>query len=628
MKKKLSLIVMLTLLACMILTGCTNPLEKFKKGSTDDTEVSTEEVDTRVTVIGTGIYTARDEVTIDDIISVDDSVAGSVVQEAILDSTGQIVNSLDTTIIGDYTVTIIVEFIEGDEWSATYDYTVESFGADEEATAAYTNVDGHNTVTSNNSTIITVVYSESGCWMMDDDLNIIGSGNNIDGSYLGVSEYEKSTLSTTDGKVYVYYGDVDTAVADVMSSVIHLQDDSSSVTDEDESDTDDASQDDMASYGNAIIDSIYTGMSSSYAGTLYSLDGTRVDVYEVYANFDYSLLTGTGDDTRAFPIGYVLQNYDANNVFYITEAQSFDVLGLSNIDIADDVSEDDLKTAVTDYFVTNGIPYYEEAYSFDTLQNTFLAGEYTGSESDDVNEVDVSSDTEEETEEKEVVSAKQTYQAKYPEVYEWPADSNGTRYSRWNYVIDSDTTFTSTIIFKDGTQMVSGNQDEDDDTSIDFSSDDYSYGTADVDGDSSAMQILVTTAGTYYIDNENMSDVIINTASSTSSVTVLSYNGNKYYIETSNSSKIDTYKETCIYSTNDMSSLDYSINSEDTKAAVTELGRIVPYTITYTDFDDATQTKGYMAVYTIDNDYLVIYADNMDDSTDTMIELLKTLVTK
>jgi ribosomal protein S18 len=278
--------------------------------------------------------------------------------------------------------------------------------------------------------------------------------------------------------------------------------------------------------------------------------------------------------------------------------------------------------------VTNGIPYYEEAYSFDTLQNTFLAGEYTGSESDDVNEVDVSSDTEEETEEKEVVSAKQTYQAKYPEVYEWPADSNGTRYSRWNYVIDSDTTFTSTIIFKDGTQMVSGNQDEDDDTSIDFSSDDYSYGTADVDGDSSAMQILVTTAGTYYIDNESMSDVIINTASSTSSVTVLSYNGNKYYIETSNSSKIDTYKETCIYSTNDMSSLDYSINSEDTKAAVTELGRIVPYTITYTDFDDATQTKGYMAVYTIDNDYLVIYADNMDDSTDTMIELLKTLVTK
>ena len=139
---------------------------------------------------------------------------------------------------------------------------------------------------------------------------------------------------------------------------------------------------------------------------------------------------------------------------------------------------------------------------------------------------------------------------------------------------------------------------------------------------------LVSTTGTYYVSNANRSDVTMDTAGSNNSVAKFTYNGNVYYIESVKATTITNYQKSCIYSTNDMADGNYEIKDNAAKAETTTIGKITPYTISYRDTKGNNQTKGYMAVYNINNEYLVIYSDNMDSDTSNMVSLLKDLVTK
>ena len=640
MKRKISIILILTMVVSMLLTGCSNPLDKFKK---DEDEVSTEiiEENTNVTLTGTGSYMVGDIVTVDDVISIDESVAGNVTNKVFLSDTGSLLEQLDTSEAGEFTVNVVVEFIDAEGWQSQYTYVVEepesklpdnvkaNFESADDigvyGELSIVNKDGWQYQEDTVTLTVGDVEIKPGVYYYD-------TANSSDIGYAYIREYAsmdetkdvlRSELSTLFGLTLMSTTSPE-SIEELEKSDIEIDTESSDIW-------------------NNFIGPMVTEEELDIPGTtLYGVDGTTYNSAVTAVYLDLSFMN---EEYQHVLYAYK-QYFNINDKIYeITyfgdkeeEDYNIDEEDITFVDVtADIIAEGGLKEHLTKVYSSNP-SLAESAYkrlvtnslsSVDMLSDAVIVGTYE-KESNEERVEDNTVSVDAEAEEEETVSGmvgnvKPTYQSKHPELYTWP--ESDTKYRKWIYVIGEGVTYTGSIILPDGTVLSTENGD-----SVDSSNGGAVTGGGSDNGntsyDNETVVSLVSNYGTYYVSNSNMTSVLIDTANSSSSVAVLSYNNNKYYIETARAANISNYQQNCIYSTSTMSNGSFEVEAVDSKAVTTSVGRIVPYTISYTDFNNKKQTKGYMAVYNINNDYLVIYADNMDADTSTMVELLSGLVSK
>lgn len=634
MKRKISIILILTMVASMVLTGCTNPLDKFKKG---DEEAPTEivEENSNVTLTGAGTYYVGDIVTIDDVISIDESVAGNVTNKVFLSDTGSLLEQLDTTVAGEFTVNIVVEFIDAEGWQTQYTYIVE-----EPESKLPDNVKANFDNATDICTYGSLSIVNKDGWEYQKDIVT----TTINGVEIKPGIYYYDTANKSDiGHAYIReYSSMEEAnsvlqseLVEVFAWTLSFTTSAESIEDFENSDVEvDTESNTMWS---DFLSSVIVEEETSITGsTLYDVNGTvySSNVTAVYLDLSfmkeeynkvlYAYKQYFNVDGKIYEITYYGDKEDVED--------TLDESDITQVDItAGVVAEGGLKEQFTKVYTANPL-MSDIAYktlvmnplsNLDVLSDVVIIGTYEKEavvEETTDNKIEVEAGAKEETVSGMVGNVKPTYQSKYPELYTWP--ESDTKYRKWVYVIGEGVTYTGSIILPDGTVLSTENGD-----TIDSSNGSTSNGGS-TQANNSVVVSLMSSYGTYFVSNKDKQEAIIDTANSSSSVAVVSYNNNKYYIETARAATITNYQQNCIYSTAGMKDGSYVVESVDSKAVTTEIGKIVPYTISYTDYNYKKQEKGYMAVYNINNDYLVIYADNPDADTSTMIELLSKLISK
>lgn len=642
MKKRACKIAALMVATSLLMTGCSNPLDKFKKDDTPVQETETVE-QPNVSVTDVTEYNKGDTVLPTDLVSYGADVA--VTNVAILGTDGSLLDSLDTSAAGEYTVNIVVEMADGNNFTTEYNYTVLGVQADKEAEEIYQKSTSKVTIAGKNNSMLTVT--------VDGDGDSIGQYNYTEdpstGSFSISTDSDKeanaATVALSDGyglsiaPVTSKY-----SVDDAVQTLTGMLSIAASNTSEEEQK--------YIEYVTTFLQNMVEDAGSTSDGTmLHSLDGTQSTVYKANVKIKYSYLTGNTEDDKVIPVGYSIVNTledGTEEIFNVTMNYPEDIpYGIDVVADAIPTSEgEDIPTfddydaflqSVKDSFDISTVTVNDTTDSdMNMILNHVLAGALSDIKHEDNIDEDFGVDatntetveessTEEPTESGVVGKAKPTYQSKYPDLYKWP--ESDTKYRRWCYVVHDDNTYTNTVINSDGTFSESGKEevmsgaDSGNSGGNNTTSDAGSY-------DNTVSLALVSTTGTYYVSNASRSDVTMDTAGSNNSVAKFTYNGNVYYIESVKSTTITNYQKSCIYSTNDMADGNYEIKGDTVRATATTIGKITPYTISYRDINGNNQTKGYMAVYNINNEYLVIYADNMDSDANTMVTLLKDLVTK
>ena len=642
MKKRACKIAALMVATSLLMTGCSNPLDKFKKDDVPVQETETIE-QPNVSVTTVTEYNKGDTVLPTDLVSYGADVA--VTNVAILGTGGSLLDSLDTSTAGEYTVNIVVEMADGNNFTTEYTYTVLGVQPDKEASEIYQKSTSKVTLAGKNNSMLTVTVDGS-----DDSISQYNYTEDASTGSFSIStdsskEANAATVALSDGygfsiaPVTKKYSVTDTLqVLNGMFSMVA-------------SDTSEDNQKYIGYVSTFLQNMVEDAGSTTDGTTLHSLDGTKSTLYKASAKIKYSYLTGNAADNKVIPIGYYIVNTledGTEELFNVTINYPQDTP--YGIDIVADTipategeevptfaDYDGFLQSIKDSFDISTVTVNDTTSSdISLITSHVLAGSLAdikheedldkgfgvGTTNEEVLE---QASTEEPTESGAVATAKKTYQSKYPDLYKWP--ESDTKYRRWCYIVHDDNTYTNSVINPDGTFMESGKEE------VMSGTDSGNVGgnnnTSNAGDYSNAVTVsLVSTTGTYYVSNNNRSGVTMDTVGSTNSVAKFSYNGNVYYIESVKSTTITNYQKSCIYSTNDMAGGNYEIKNDTAKATTTTIGKITPYSISYVDTKGNNQTKGYMAVYNINNEYLVIYADNMDADTNNMVSLLRDLVTK
>lgn len=651
MKKRVCKIAALMVATSLLMTGCSNPLDKFKKN--DEPTLETETVEQpNVSLTNVKEYNKGDTVLPADLVSYGDDVA--VTNVAILGTDGSLLDSLDTSAAGEFTVNIVVEMADGNNFTTEYTYTVIGVPADKEAEEIYQKSKSKAVLTGKNGMALTVTVDNDGDYISQFSYTEDPETGSFSVSTESDKEANAASVTLSDG-----YG-----LALAPSSTEYNVDDALQlITGMFSIVADDASEEDQKYFGyiTTFLQNMVEDAGSTSDGTmLYSLDGTQSALNKSMIKIKYSYLTGNAEDDKVIPVGYSIVNTSedgAEEIYNVSITYPEDVPhGLDNvadvINVPMPISEDEEEETPTFDDYDDFLASLKESFDISTVTvndttdkdmdiilNHVLAGAVSdvtrddnmdeGFDTDDAEgtntEVVEESIEEEPTESGVVGKAKPTYQSKYPDLYKWP-DSE-TKYRRWCYVVHDDNTYTNSVINPDGTFMESGKDDVISGTDSGNSGGNNTVSDAG-EYNNTVSLALVSTTGTYYVSNANRSDVTMDTAGSNNSVVKFTYNGNVYYIESVKATTVTNYQKSCIYSTNDMAGGNYEIKDDAAKATTTTIGKITPYSISYVDTKGNKQTKGYMAVYNINNEYLAIYADNMDADTNNMVELLRDLVTK
>ena len=652
MKKRVCKIAALMVATSLLMTGCSNPLDKFKKN--DEPTMETETVEQpNVSVTDVKEYNVGDTVLPADLVSYGDDVA--VTNVAILGTDGSLLDSLDTSAAGEFTVNIVVEMADGNNFTTEYTYTVAGVPADKEAEEIYQKSKSKVILTGKNNTSLTITVDGDGdsisqfSYTEDPE---IGSFNYSSG---GGEEANSASVTLSDGYgLSVYPTTKKYSVSDSLQMLTGLM---YTVVPEETSEENNKYMEYVTTYLQNMVED---AGSTSDGTTLYSLDGTKATIYKSAAKIKYSYLTGNVDDDKVVPVGYSIVNTlddGTEEIFSVAMIYPTDVPhGIDNvadiINVPMTISEDEEEEVPTFDDYDAFLESVKESFDISTVTvndttdkdtelilNHVLAGAMSDVTRDDnmdegfdtdnadgTNTEVVEESIEEESTESGVVGkAKPTYQSKYPDLYKWP--ESDTKYRRWCYVVHDDNTYTNSVINPDGTFAESGKDEVMSGADSGSSGNNNTVSNAG-EYNNTVSLALVSTTGTYYVSNANRSDVTMDTAGSNNSVAKFTCNGNVYYIESVKATTITNYQKSCIYSTNDMADGNYEIKDNAAKAETTTIGKIIPYTISYRDTKGNNQTKGYMAVYNINNEYLVIYSDNMDSDTSNMVSLLKDLVTK
>jgi hypothetical protein len=663
MKKKLSLLLTICMLTSLTLSGCANPIDTIKNKINGSSSSSNEEevsgVQTSVTVIGAGEYEVGETVTIDDVISVNNDYAGSVTNKVFLDEMGSLVDTLDTSAEGSYAVSIVVEFGEEGSWSGSYSYFVNApeVTLPDELQSNITNdswatyyvqepVSGESMLSESTESNVLVSY--------DTDKVTVNEGTSssiYDSSVAGIWSLEylpdnivaEMQLNEISPFANEYSFNYMFQIIDTLAG--SFDEDYVSIEDTDDPDVK------VFGYLKKYVNSHSTVSTVNTPYSIYDTEGNAYPVSLIINEYNFGSESLTNDVAAYITVdgGRMLFKYtklDYNSFTSIDEDEDDeDEEEAPTFESYEEFSEwlDEQFAAGEDTYLSSR----ESSFSTDLesyvsqAQYAFVIGDVTtaanDSNADDnmiddtlTNDITVAEGTESiEGELVSVVDATKEglYARKYPEIYNW--EEKGTTYSRWNHLIDgtsdhSNSSYTGTIILSDGTVLFSGESDETHNvngTSSSSSNEGTAYQNIQVTS-------LVSSYNTYSVSNQNDLSITFDTARSTSSTLYLSYNGNRYTIETARASTINNYKTNCIYSTSSFLGGAFEI-AEDEYNLYTTDGIITSYNITYTNSNtNKSETKGYMSVYNLSNDYLVIYADNFDATTATMEYILQTVISE
>lgn len=651
MKKRVCKIAALLVVTSLLMTGCANPLDKFKKS--DEPTLETETVEQpNVSVTDVKEYNKGDTVLPADLVSYGNDVA--VTNVAILGTDGSLLDSLDTSAAGDYTVNIVVEMADGNNFTTEYTYTVLGIPADKEAEEIYQKSKSNVTLTGKNNTSLTITVDGDGDYISQYNYTEDPETGSFSVSTESDKESNAASIMLSDGYGLAIAPTANKySVKDALQVIMGMF----SIM------TGDASEEEQkyVGYVTTFLQNMVEDAGSTSDGTmLHSLDGTQSALYKSSVKIKYSYLTGNTADDKVIPVGYSIVNTSENGteeIYNISITYPTDLPhGIDNvadvINVPMPVSEGEEEEIPTFADYDAFLQSVKESFDISTVTvndttnkdtelilNHVLAGAMADVAHEDKMDENFSTNDvkgtntevvgeptkEEPTESGAVATAKKTYQSKYPDLYKWP--ESDTKYRRWCYVVHDGNTYTNSVINPDGTFAESGKDEVM--SGADSGNSGGSNNTTDAGNyNNTATLALVSTTGTYHVSNTNRSDVLMDTVNSTNSVAKFSCNGNVYYIESVKATTITNYQKSCIYSTNDMAGGNYEIKDDTAKSTTTTIGKITPYSISYVDTNGNKQTKGYMAVYNINNEYLVIYADNMDSDTNNMVSLLKDLVTK
>lgn len=381
--------------------------------------------------------------------------------------------------------------------------------------------------------------------------------------------------------------------------------------------------------------SIVTASSVPTDVIIYDTDGREYPVNVVQYTMDLTSLGGSSM-TYAGP-AYIEYNgsrilFDLSNAVSITVPMPWMEDGS---DVAVPASYDELvqllPTIMTDeakQALTNGRPSVNDVTAnMRSLSDNLMLGDVTHllPTQEPGSEVVEDPGAEEIPEEEGVVAdVHKSYAQQHPEIYTWPEDQ--TKYRRWVYLIDKTTQFVSTIINPDGTHTISGLTEEDDwriDTGTGEGSNPPTVPPV-VTGESYE---LTSNYATYLFSESQMDGVKFDKDNSTGGRLVLTYNGKKYYVETVRTSQIQNYVSSCLYNTDGFANGSFQVVEHSGDAQGTSIGKIIEYTIRYSDSTGTARENPYMAVYNIYNDYLCIYGEQLPTDEHVMRDIIWNCVT-
>lgn len=223
-----------------------------------------------------------------------------------------------------------------------------------------------------------------------------------------------------------------------------------------------------------------------------------------------------------------------------------------------------------------------------------------------------------------------TYEQKYPELFVWTNGDNPNTYRRWYYTLNEETEFVGTIRKPDGS-VIEGDLEFEEGFKYNITTgEETSSASTKEDGKPVQTYTLTSTYGNYEVTDAHTTRAIeFRPNESTSSRFVFAYEGNKYYIQTIRSTEIAPLMTNCLYPDSGFENREFKVTEGNGNQVITTAyGKIIPYTIVYRNLKGHDMIEQYMAVYNINNDYLVCYADNLTGTTNMFDSLLRELVIK
>ena len=412
----------------------------------------------------------------------------------------------------------------------------------------------------------------------------------------------------------------------------------------------------MLDWCNDLIQSITSVNTKSSGQFMYDTNGKSYEIYEIEYVWDMSLLgVDTGEISN---VRFAYIEYDNGYIiFEIPFTGSTASLNSTDEDVIPPTSYDSFVQLVAENpSMLNGFKAGDSMSAMATVQQlatNMIIGDYstlTGDEHvDEEGQVDIVVPTDGEEEDKLTGANGDKilpYNAKFPQLFTWWSDIQAAKeyyYRRWvirsggDYSDASGVTYVGSIVRKDGASGEVGGEEVDWQGFEDWllenmgnESDDpnTSVGSGSIQTNNFDTFTLSSSYGDYEISNQYHQNVKFNTSQSTSGRLVMTLDNEKYYMEAVRSTQVNNLITECLYPTSTFMDSSYTVtegNSSDVFS--TSIGKITPYKINYTDLNGTSYSKPYMAVYEINGDYIVIYADNLpQDEDDTFTMLLESMV--
>ena len=652
MKRKYFTKLLSIVVAATLLTGCGLSdipfLNKDSEGSGDEEQLPVE--DTRVTIIEGQNRNVGDTVMFDDIATVSPAEMGNVIQKVIGQDDGTISDSYTFSEEGMYTLTLMIEFIDGSVWDGQCSVYV-SAPTLELPDTLYNNIKTRDWVSSyieevGQSSDGDLVWTISNILLSSvvDDATISG-GDKILGFSMNSGQQDGSdvavcVVSPEDLAMLQSLGISPFATDVPFTSVIGMMESMVAALSEESSSEDKEQVMQFLEWYKQWYNSCVTTTTIASSAMLYDTSGLNYPVNIIQYTIDMTPYGGSVADVS----GPAYIDYDGRRIlFSVADYGTMFSNGDVTLPTDDEESEESALPATYDEFaefmktvvgngdmnfaINNRSTVQDTENIIKRLSNVIIIGDVSPLKPDEEVGTVVADETPEEPVE-EVGVIKDIYvpyAQQHPEIFTWP--ENETKYRRWVYIIDNKTSFVSSIINPDGTAMISGAVDGGEDWRIESntgSSQTLPNAQPTVEDNT---YTISSSYSTYELHTAGMQGASYAEELSTSGRVVVTYGGHNYYIETVRASQVQNYMGNCLYPTTDFVDGAFEVVEHTAEAQTTSIGKIIPYTVKYTDQFGTAHDDPYMEVYNVYNDYLCIYSDTIPSDKNVMRDILWNMVT-
>lgn len=621
MKKRFA-VSFIAVLMVLCMSACSVNLPFMNKDKEDAEEYDVNPAAGRVRVSESLVYTVGDTIQVNDVLEVQLEYAEQVSQMVFINGS-TVTDSIVASEAGQFSVQCVVEFMDGESWGGTYEYIVE----EPDVSLSRETMDCINLKTWDTTTLQTDDGKQCVISYCSDEhmFNVVrlSSGESFEFSFnYGTDTQMKShdiSFISIDEEMQLAEQDWSPLRTDVgtktmcalMTSLLGLVEDGEGWVNSETGEP--ATEDEVRTaqmmiyyYTDVIMSSV--SVKTEYAG--YSLETMSGD--EVQMNRVVQVFTDkAGNEYKAYPYYYCRPTEDTILI----------LPGSSRLNISAEVPEavgstdDEIKEGIR-----NGIVVEESipagAINLDGFVHEFVIGDASALFPEYDTVVVGGSGSEEELPDEVQGTAGNnylTYQQRHPEVYTW-SDPDTKSYRR--YITDpilTEAGFVGLIILEDGTWVIGGGEV--------YEPEQIGGGTGSSSGSSptgTTSYTLTSSYGNYTIDTRDVSvdgkKAAIDTDASTSGKVKVILEGNKvYYIEVARVSNISTYIANSIYGTDSYADGEFEVSENTAGVITTAKGRITPYTIEYMNKNGREVKCDYMAVYNINNDYLICYGEKIPD---------------